>query len=64
MLIRLEVEEFLQHLHDPILRRIATLKLESYTNVQIAELLKLNERTIERKLVAIRRRFLEYEAGW
>jgi RNA polymerase sigma factor (sigma-70 family) len=65
MLIRLEVEEFLQHhLHDPILRRIAMLKLESYTNVQIAELLELNERTIERKLVAIRRRFLEYEAGW
>ena len=64
MLIRFEGEEFLQHLHDPILRRIAMLKLESYTNVQIAELLELNERTIERKLVAIRRRFLEYEAGW
>jgi DNA-directed RNA polymerase specialized sigma24 family protein len=64
MLIRLQVEEFLQHLHDPILRRIAMLRLEAYTNVQIAELLELNKRTIERKLVAIRMRFLEYEAGW
>jgi DNA-directed RNA polymerase specialized sigma24 family protein len=62
-LIRLEIEEFLQHLDDPLTRRIAVLKLQSYTNGQIAELLELNERTIERKLVAIRRRFLEYEAG-
>jgi RNA polymerase sigma factor (sigma-70 family) len=62
-LIRLEIEEFLQHLDDPLTRKVAVLKLQSYTNGQIAELLEFNERTIERKLVAIRRRFLKYEAG-
>jgi RNA polymerase sigma factor (sigma-70 family) len=62
-LIRLEIEEFLQHLDDPLTRRIAVLKGQSYTNEQIAELLELNERTIERKLAALRRRFLKYEAG-
>jgi RNA polymerase sigma factor (sigma-70 family) len=62
-LIRLETEEFLQHLDDPLTGKIAVLRLQSYTNEQIAELLELNERTIERKLVAIRRRFLKYQAG-
>jgi RNA polymerase sigma factor (sigma-70 family) len=62
-LIRLEIEEFLQHLNDPLTRKIAELKLQSYTNEQIAELLELNERTIERKLAAIRTRFLKYDAG-
>jgi RNA polymerase sigma factor (sigma-70 family) len=62
-LIEVEIEEFLQHLDDPLTRKIAVLKLQSYTNEQIAELLELNERTIERKLVALRGRFLKYEAG-
>jgi RNA polymerase sigma factor (sigma-70 family) len=62
-LIEGEIEEFLQHLDDPLTRKIAVLKLQSYTNEQIAELLELNERTIERKLVALRRHFLKYEAG-
>jgi RNA polymerase sigma factor (sigma-70 family) len=62
-LIQIEIEEFLQHLGDPITRRIATLKLESYTNEQIAELLEYNERTIERRLTFIRKRFLAYQKG-
>jgi RNA polymerase sigma factor (sigma-70 family) len=62
-LIQIEIEEFLQHLGDPITRRIATLKLESYTNEQIAELLDYNERTIERRLTFIRKRFLAYQKG-
>jgi hypothetical protein len=63
LLAGLELDEFLEHLDDPITRRIALLKVESYTNEQIGELLELNERTIERRLAAIRARFLEYSAG-
>jgi DNA-directed RNA polymerase specialized sigma24 family protein len=62
-LIHLEIEEFLRHLADPINRRIAILKLESYTNEQIAELLEHNERTIERRLAVIRKQFLRYQKG-
>jgi RNA polymerase sigma factor (sigma-70 family) len=62
-LIQIEIEEFLQHLGDPITRRIAMLKLEWYTNEQIAELLDYNARTIERKLTFIRKRFLAYQNG-
>ena len=58
-----KLAEFLEHLDDPITRRIAILKVDSYTNEQIGELLELNERTIERRLAAIRARFLEYAAG-
>ena len=45
-LIKLEIEEFLEYLDDPISRQIAELRVESYTNDQIAKLLDLNERTI------------------
>jgi DNA-directed RNA polymerase specialized sigma24 family protein len=63
VLAGLELDEFLEHLADPITRRIAMLKVESYTNEQIGELPRLNERTIERRLAAIRARFLEYSSG-
>ena len=53
-LIKLEIEEFLQYLDDPISRRIMILKVESHTNKEIADLLDLNERTIERRVATIR----------
>ena len=59
-LIKLEIEEFLEYLDDPISRQIAELRVESYTNDQIAKLLDLNERTIERRLAKIRERYIEY----
>jgi RNA polymerase sigma factor (sigma-70 family) len=53
-LIKLEIEEFLQYLDDPISRRIMILKVESHTNKEIAGLLDVNERTIERRVATIR----------
>jgi RNA polymerase sigma factor (sigma-70 family) len=62
-LIKLEIEEFLEHLDDPISRQIAQLRVESYTNDEIAKLLDLNERTIERRLTKIRECYLKYFGG-
>jgi RNA polymerase sigma-70 factor (ECF subfamily) len=56
-------EEVKQRLHEleaagePDLRRIAQLKLEGYSNREIAESLGLVERSIERKLGRIRKRW-------
>jgi DNA-directed RNA polymerase specialized sigma24 family protein len=55
-LIKLEIEEFLQYLDDPISQRIMILKVESHTNKEIAGLLDVNERTIERRVAPIRDR--------
>jgi RNA polymerase sigma-70 factor (ECF subfamily) len=44
---------------DPDLPRIAGLKLDGYSNREIAEALRLTERSIERKLGRIRKRWLE-----
>jgi RNA polymerase sigma-70 factor (ECF subfamily) len=61
-------EELEQRLHDleaagdPDLPRIAGLKLDGYSNGEIAEALGLTERSIERKLGRIRRRW--DEGGW
>jgi len=49
----------LRRLPDDSLREVATLKIGSYTNAEIADRLGLSERTIERKLVAIRAVFDE-----
>jgi DNA-directed RNA polymerase specialized sigma24 family protein len=59
-LIKLEIEEFLQYLNDPISRRIMILKVESHTNKEIADLLDLNERTIERRVATIRDHYFRY----
>jgi RNA polymerase sigma-70 factor (ECF subfamily) len=44
---------------DPNLLRIARLKLDGYSNREIADALQLTERTIERKLGRIRKRWAE-----
>jgi RNA polymerase sigma-70 factor (ECF subfamily) len=60
-------EEVEQRLHDlestkdPDLLRTARLKLDGYSNREIAGLLRLTERTIERKLRRIRERWTEGE---
>jgi RNA polymerase sigma-70 factor, ECF subfamily len=46
---------------DPDLLRIALMKLDGYSNREIAEALKLTERSIERKLGRIRKRWSEGE---
>jgi RNA polymerase sigma-70 factor (ECF subfamily) len=57
-----ELEQRLRDLEaagDPDLPRIAGLKLDGYSNRQIAEALKLTERAIERKLGRIRKCWAE-----
>jgi RNA polymerase sigma factor (sigma-70 family) len=57
-----ELEHRLLALDDPILRRIALLKLEGHTNSEIArELDNCTERTIERKLARIRDKWSRIE---
>ena len=57
-----EFERRLRALDDPVLRRIALLKLEGYTNKEIAwELDDCTERTIERKLERIRTKWARYD---
>lgn len=56
-LVREQVEQLLAALADPLLQEIALAKLDGYTNDEIARRLNVVPRTIERKLVLIRRRW-------
>jgi RNA polymerase sigma-70 factor (ECF subfamily) len=59
-----ELEQRLRDLEaagDPDLPRIAGLKLDGYSNHEIADALRLTERSIERKLGRIRKRWSEGE---
>jgi RNA polymerase sigma factor (sigma-70 family) len=51
------LERRLQDLPEPDLRQVAVMKLEGYTNHEIAEAMKCSERSVERKLNLIRRRW-------
>jgi DNA-directed RNA polymerase specialized sigma24 family protein len=53
-LISEECEQLMNRLEDESLRRIALLKLEGYSNEEIAEQLDCAPRTVERKLARIR----------
>ena len=55
------LEERLGALADPVLRRVAMLKLEGYTNPEIAAELGITPRTVERKLDRIRARWATCE---
>jgi DNA-directed RNA polymerase specialized sigma24 family protein len=48
---------------DPDLRSVAELKLEGFTNREIADRLKVGPRTVERKLGLIRRRWASAVEG-
>jgi RNA polymerase sigma factor (sigma-70 family) len=54
-----EVRHLFELLHDDTLRTVARLKLEGYTNPEIAELLNVSERTVCRKLDRIRSEWQE-----
>jgi DNA-directed RNA polymerase specialized sigma24 family protein len=60
VLMMLEVEEFLQRIDDPTNRKIATMKLDGYTNREIARVLGLKKKTVERKLENIRTTYFKY----
>jgi len=55
-------QKLLAVLDDDSLREIARLKLEGYTNEEIAERLGIVERTVERRLNRIRRQWMEQSA--
>ncbi len=52
-----QCDDLLNKLHDGSLKTIALMKLESYTNQEIADELGYNPRTIEKKLVRIRQKW-------
>ena len=54
ILISETVGELLASLPDPKLQEIAMLKMEGYTNSEIAQLMRCVRRTVERKLTRIR----------
>ena len=60
-----ELERRLQALgdRDPVLRQVALLKLEGYTNSQIATAIGKVERTVERKVEQIRTKWSTFEGG-
>lgn len=52
-------EYLMTQLPEPDLRKLVVLKLEGHTNDEIAELMKVTRRTVQRKLELIRRIWLE-----
>jgi DNA-directed RNA polymerase specialized sigma24 family protein len=50
-----EVETLLARLHDPVMRQVAVLKLEGYTNAEIARRQGCSVPTVERQMAIIRR---------
>jgi RNA polymerase sigma factor (sigma-70 family) len=51
------LERRLQDLPEPDLRQVALMKLEGYTNKEIADSIECSERSVERKLSLIRKRW-------
>ena len=57
------LERRLAALANPVLRQIALLRLEGYTNSEIAGQLAVTERTILRRTERIRSKWLSYDDG-
>ena len=57
-----ELERRIRSLADPLLKQVALKKLEGLTNGEIAEALDYTERTIERKLGIVRKKWGETES--
>ena len=57
------LERRLEVLADPELRQTALMRLEGYTNREIADLLDCTERSVERKLMRIRSLWTSYDDG-
>jgi RNA polymerase sigma factor (sigma-70 family) len=58
-----EVERLLDHLNDPLLRTVATMRAEEHTNAEIAQRLGLTTRSIRRKLASIREIWSAFQGG-
>jgi RNA polymerase sigma factor (sigma-70 family) len=57
------LERRLEALADPDLRQIALLRLEGYTNRELAHRFDCTERSIERRLERIRSKWMSYAEG-
>jgi DNA-directed RNA polymerase specialized sigma24 family protein len=55
------LERRLDALADPELRQIALLRLEGYTNLEIADAIDMTERSVERRTERIRKKWLTYD---
>lgn len=58
-MFREELQHRMEQLDDPLLRKVALLKMEGYSNEEIAAEIDRHERSVERKLNLIRRIWLE-----
>ena len=54
-------DAFFSALDDPSLRDVVTLRFEGYTDSEIAERLDYSRRTVQRKLVIVRRHWTRLE---
>jgi DNA-directed RNA polymerase specialized sigma24 family protein len=62
-LLKEALERRLQALADPELRQIAVRKMEGWTDAEIADELDYAERTVERRLKEIRRKWMKFDDG-
>ncbi len=56
-------ERLFQSLEDGKLKEIATLKMEGYTDIEVADRLKCSRRTIQRRITIIRRHWEHLETS-
>jgi DNA-directed RNA polymerase specialized sigma24 family protein len=54
-------ERLFQGLEDATLKEIATLKMEGYTDIEVAHRLKCSRRTVQRRITIIRRHWEHLE---
>jgi DNA-directed RNA polymerase specialized sigma24 family protein len=54
-------ERLFQGLEDATLKEIATLKMEGYTDIEVADRLKCSRRTVQRRITIIRRHWEDLE---
>ena len=57
------LEKRLATLANPELRKVALLRLEGYTNREIATQLDCTERSVERRMERIRSKWMSYDDG-
>ena len=58
-------ERLFQNLNDPTLQQVVTLRIDGYTDSEIAQRLKCSRRSVQRRIEVIRRRWdrLELQSG-
>jgi DNA-directed RNA polymerase specialized sigma24 family protein len=52
-----------QSLDDPALKQVVTLRMEGYTDAEVADQLRCSRRTVQRRLEVVRRRWGRLESS-